>query len=74
VTDTFGGLIRDVGKDYCNKNIMGDAKLRLSITGRIGIENMVHDFINMTLFANLQGKHGRRQGPPTLVTRSNSRR
>ncbi len=67
VTDTFGGLIRDVGNDYCNKNFMVTQNYVYPITGRIGIENMVHDFINMTLFANLQGHTDDGKGPPTLV-------
>ena len=37
------------------------------IAGVIGIEKMVQDFINMTLFANLRGNTTDGKGPPTLV-------
>ena len=67
VTDTFGGLIRNAGDDYCNKKFMVTENYVYPITGRVGIENMVHDFINMTLFANLQGNTPGGEGPPTLV-------
>jgi|SoiMethySBSTD1v2_1073268.scaffolds.fasta_scaffold261076_3 hypothetical protein len=67
VTDTFGGLIRNVGDDYCNKKFMVTENYIYPITGRVGIENMVHDFINMTLFANLRGNTSSGEGPPTLV-------
>lgn len=67
VTDTFGGLIRDVGDDYCNKKFLVTENYVYPITGRVGIESMVHDFINMTLFANLRGNTADGKGPPTLV-------
>lgn len=67
VTDTFGGLIRDIGDDYCNKKFLVTENYIYPITGRVGIENMVHDFINMTLFANLRGNSPDGKGPPTLV-------
>ena len=73
VTDTFGGLIRDVGNDYCNKKFMVTENYVYPITGRIGIENMVHDFINMTLFANLRGDVPDGKELPTLVDALDSR-
>jgi hypothetical protein len=65
VTDTFGGLIQ-ITDEYC-KRFMVTENYIYPITGRIGIENMVHDFINMTLFANLGGNTPDGKGPPTLV-------
>ena len=66
VTDTFGRLVRDVPDDYCVKHIVTENYI-YPITGRIGIEKMVHDFINLTLFANLAGNTADGAGPPTLV-------
>jgi hypothetical protein len=67
VTDTFGGLIRNVGINYCHEKFMKTENYIYPIAGRIGIEKMVHDFINMTLFANLRGNTADGKGPPTLV-------
>jgi hypothetical protein len=65
VTDTFAQLVRDVSPEYCAKFIV-TANYVYPITGRIGVEKMVQDFINLTLFANLAGP-GDGAGPPTLV-------
>ncbi|MCA6123729.1 hypothetical protein J6500_17755 [Bradyrhizobium sp. WSM 1704] len=67
ITDTFGGLIRNIGVDYCDQQHMVTENYVYPITGRVGVEKMVHDFINMTLFANLQGNTSDGKGPPTLV-------
>ena len=64
VTDTFGHLIRDVKDDYCEKFMVTENYI-YPIAGRIGIEDMIHDFINLTLFGNLAGPNDK--GPPTLV-------
>ncbi len=66
VTDTFAKLVRDVSDEYCTKFIVTPNYV-YPITGRIGIEKMVQDFINLTLFANLGGNSGDGAGPPTLV-------
>lgn len=72
ITDTFSGLVRlpntycdgrDVQQDY-NYNVQ--ANYMYPIAGKIGVALLVHDFINLTLFANLS-KKSTPQGPPTLV-------
>lgn len=73
VTDSFSGLIRlpdtycsghDLGRPY--NHVVGENYL-YPITGKIGVERLVHDFINLTLFANLGGPKDKPKGPPTLV-------
>jgi len=66
ITDTFGGLIRNVPDAYCEKFIK-TANYIYPIAGRIGIEGMISDFVNLTLFGNLQGNTPTGEGPPTLV-------
>jgi hypothetical protein len=72
VTDTFSGLVRlpdtycaghDLGRPY---NHVVEANYVYPITGKIGVERLVHDFINLTLFANLAGKAAAPTGPPTI--------
>lgn len=72
ITDTFSGLVqlpdtycvgRDVQQNY-NYNVQPN--YMYPIAGKIGVELLVHDFINLTLFANLS-KKSTPQGPPTLV-------
>jgi len=50
-TDTFGGLLK-LPRRYCDGFVVGPNYI-YPIAGRIGIDAVVHDFINLTLFANL---------------------
>lgn len=64
VTDTFSQLIRDIPKNYCDNQIVQENYV-YPITGKIGMDRVVHDFINLTLFGHLSGSGNK--GPPTLV-------
>lgn len=73
ISDTFSGLVRlpesycvgvDEGKPY---NYVVAENHAYPVAGRIGVQPLVHDFINLTLFANLAGKKDNPAGPPTLV-------
>jgi len=57
VTDTFSYLLTKLNTDvrgyrYCDGQIVGPNYV-YPIAGRIGIDKMVHDFVELTLFANL---------------------
>lgn len=73
VTDTFGYLLTKLntevrGYRYCDGQLAGPNYV-YPIAGRIGIDRMVHDFIVLTLFANLSeptAKPGA-GGAPTLA-------
>jgi hypothetical protein len=66
VTDTFSYLLTKVPENYCNGYIV-ETNYIYPITGRIGINKTVHDFINLTLFGGLAGTKDKPDGPPTLV-------
>lgn len=70
VTDTFGELVNKTPIDYCDSFIR-DENFVYPITGRIGMEAFVKEFVYLTLFANLDGRTGEPAtnpaGPPTLV-------
>lgn len=72
ITDTLGGLIRDVHEDYCTP-YMADENYIYPIAGKVGIDKVVRDFLLLTLFANLSGESkdiktpSTVSGPPTLV-------
>lgn len=63
VTDTFGGLLK-VPAHYC-KDFVVQENVVYPIAGKIGVEPMIQDFINLTLFGNLGGKDP--NGPPTMA-------
>jgi hypothetical protein len=68
VTDTFSGLLTKVPEDYCQGQIV-HANYIYPITGRIGVDRLVNDFIELTLFGNLAStadKPGDPGGPPTM--------
>lgn len=72
VTDTFSYLLTKLnaeqqGQHYCDGHIV-QANYVYPIAGRIGIDRMVHDFIELTLFASLTepGK-GAAAGTPTMT-------
>jgi hypothetical protein len=53
ITDTFGGLLK-LPEDYCQGFIVGPNYI-YPIAGRIGMDAMVADFVELTLFGNLSG-------------------
>jgi hypothetical protein len=75
VTDTFSNLIAKVntpvrGVRYCDQFIV-QANYIYPITGRIGVDKLVHDFIRLTLFGNLASKDADpgARGAPTMLDR-----
>jgi hypothetical protein len=68
-TDTFSGLLTRVTEPYCAGQVVGPNYI-YPITGRIGIDRIIADFIDITLFANLGGgdaKPGDGGSPPTMA-------
>lgn len=68
-TDTFSGLLTKVTEPYCEGKVVGPNYI-YPITGRIGINSIIADFIDLTLFANLGGgdaKPGVGGSPPTMA-------
>jgi hypothetical protein len=72
ITDTFGGLISKVHANYCTHSIV-EANYIYPIAGSVGMQRVIHDFMLLTLFANLGGtSSGGKEvtkvtGPPTMV-------
>jgi hypothetical protein len=73
VTDTFSGLV-GLHDAYCDGRAVGESYSYVArenyiypITGKIGVQRLVQDFINLTLFANLAGRKEAPKGPPTLA-------
>ena len=73
VTDTFSYLLTKLNVDvrgyrYCNGQIAGPNYV-YPIAGRIGIDRMVHDFVELTLFGNLTEPDAApgKTGAPTMV-------
>ncbi len=66
VSDTFQGLMKNTRDDYCN---IFDKSVNdlYPITGRIGIDEEVHIFIELSLFDHLGGKDDPSKGPPTMA-------
>jgi hypothetical protein len=66
-TDTFSGLLTNVPENYC-EGFIATANYVYPITGRIGVDKLVGDFIDLTLFGNLadQGGTPGSKGPPTM--------
>ena len=69
ITDTFSGLLNMIdpgGKDgYCRKYVLvGD--MTYPITGKIGLDKVFHNFIDLSLFSNL-GDPGHKEGPPATA-------
>jgi hypothetical protein len=68
-TDTFSGLLTKVTEPYCAGRVVGPNYI-YPITGRIGVDRIIADFIDLTLFANLGGgdaKPGVGGSPPTMA-------
>jgi hypothetical protein len=65
ITDTFSFLMKNVPEQYCTGIYATlDKNYIYPITGRIGIDEMVDTFVDLTLFANLSGADNK--GPPTI--------
>jgi hypothetical protein len=80
VTDTFSFLLRDIpddpvnNNDYCGGHIVGPNYI-YPVAGKIGIDHMIGDFVNLTLFGGLSAPPASAsnpttassKGPPTMV-------
>lgn len=73
VTDSFSGLVR-LPDSYCDGRSVNETynynvppNYAYPAAGKIGVERMIQDFIELTLFANLAGPKAAPTGPPTLV-------
>lgn len=68
-TDTFSGLLTTVTEPYCAGKVVGPNYV-YPIAGRIGVDKVIADFIDLTLFANLGGgdaSPGNGGSPPTMA-------
>ncbi len=74
VTDTLGSLLASLntavvnGRRYCDGHIV-EANHIYPIAGRIGVDKVVHDFLNLALFTGLAGPDVKPGdgGPPTMT-------
>jgi hypothetical protein len=71
VTDTFSGLLRNSPPHYCDGFIV-QANYIYPVVGKIGMDRMINDFVNLTLFGGLaapssNGSIPSPKGPPTMV-------
>jgi hypothetical protein len=66
VTDNFRNLVQKLSDEYCSRQLVAENYV-YPITGRVGVEGMVHAFVYLSLFGNLAGKEDNPAGPPTLV-------
>ena len=68
VTDNFGELVK--GLTGCKNELVGPNYI-YPITGRIGVEDMIEEFVYMSIFGNLGAETTTAatvpKGPPTLV-------
>lgn len=74
VTDTFGNLLTHGnpvlgdGKRYCDGYVV-EANYIYPITGRIGVDKLVYDYLNLTIFGGLAGAKdvaAGASGPPAM--------
>jgi hypothetical protein len=61
IADTFGSLYADVSNAYCD-NELKEANYLYPITGKIGMDEQISDFIDNSIFNNLAGKDGATSG------------
>ena len=70
VTDTFAGLIQDVPEGYCTGHLKPE-NFAYPIAGKVGIDELVREFLENTLFSNLSGNDVKNSitvsGPPTMA-------
>jgi hypothetical protein len=62
ITDTFAKLLTNTQDSYCNMPT-DEKNYVYPITGNIGIGEMIHTFVVLSLFSNLSAK----SGPPTMA-------
>jgi hypothetical protein len=64
IADKFGYLLKDLPEDYCRPNeadpefFSSRSNFVYPIAGKIGIDAMVDDFVDLTLFGALAGQKG----------------
>lgn len=73
ITDNFADLVQKVDPRYCAGQIV-EANIIYPIAGQVGMNEVVHDFLVLTLFGNLSGDASKdvtsttsTKGPPTMV-------
>jgi len=73
VTDTFSYLVAKLntpvrGRYYCEPRLVAENYI-YPIAGRIGVDKLVHDFVQLTLFGGLAGKQANpgEGGAPTMA-------
>jgi hypothetical protein len=64
ITDNFGDLVRKPMD--CSGRLVAENYI-YPIAGRVGVDEMIHAFVYLSLFGNLAGKKDDTKGPPTLV-------
>ena len=67
LSDTFEDLLVKTREDYCRGYEETEPNYLYPITGRIGIDEVVHSFVELALFDNLAGSGGKTSGPPTMA-------
>jgi len=65
ITDTFIHLMKDVEDRYCAPEYIRGPNYAYPIAGRVGIDEMIDTFVDLTLFAHLDGDR-KAKGPPTM--------
>jgi hypothetical protein len=63
LTDDFAGLLDVHPRDYCDGHLAAENPI-YPMTGKIGIEPFIKEFVRLSLFTNLGSQDG---GPPTMV-------
>jgi hypothetical protein len=64
ITDDFAGLLNLKPTTYCDGHLAAGENQIYPMTGKIGVEPFVHEFVRIALFTNLGAKDS---GPPTMV-------
>lgn len=65
ITDTFIHLMKEVDDQYCVPEYIRGPNYAYPIAGRVGIDEMIDTFVDLTLFAHLDGDR-KAKGPPTM--------
>jgi hypothetical protein len=74
ITDNAASLVK-VHANYCTKFLV-EENIVYPIAGKVGMEKMIQDFLQLTLFENLNGETTKdtittSSGPPTMVDQLN---
>jgi hypothetical protein len=64
IADTFGDLYANVSNAYCD-NELKEANYLYPITGKIGMDEQISDFVDNSVLNHLSGKDGSSSGPAT---------